>query len=122
MNPVELAGGNFLETFNAAVVSESRRLNSGTVTLDIVFLVFLRLMSRFGFFSFGPIVVDVRLLEDLVDATVVRRNIAPDESYVPSIGEDYAHFSQRLMEEVRRSGRSRIDELHFLLAFMKVGE
>src|SRR5690606_7338558 len=35
---------------------------------------------------------------------------------------DYVRFSQRLMSEVRRTGARRVDELHFLLAFMRTGE
>jgi excisionase family DNA binding protein len=36
--------------------------------------------------------------------------------------DDYVRFSRLLMNEVQQSGRRRIDELHFLLAFMKTKE
>jgi excisionase family DNA binding protein len=36
--------------------------------------------------------------------------------------DDAVRFSRLLMEEVRRSGRPRIDELHYLLAFMRCSE
>jgi excisionase family DNA binding protein len=36
--------------------------------------------------------------------------------------DDYVRFSRVLMHEVGRSGHRRIDELHFLLAFMRFGE
>jgi excisionase family DNA binding protein len=81
-------------------------------TLDVHFVCFLRRLARFGYVTVGPITLDVRLLEDLVERTAVP---------VPSTGmtEDMVPFSRLLMEEVRRSGRMRIDELHYLLAFMR---
>ena len=42
-------------------------------SLDIAFVVFLRRMSRFGYFTYGPISIDVRLVEDILDRTAPRR-------------------------------------------------
>jgi excisionase family DNA binding protein len=111
---------NLLYLLNDAASEECRRLNSQEYTLDIQFLAFLRSTSQFGFFSFGPVHIDVRLIEDIVERTTPRR-LTPNEG-PPPYSDDYVRFSQRLLEEVRRSGRSRIDELHFLLAFMRTAE
>lgn len=113
------AGDDFFGEFNTAVVEEARRLGTA-VSLDLYFLVFLRRMSRFGFFSFGPLSIDVRLIEDIVEQTVSPLTNTPGDP--PPMTEDMVKFSQKLMEELRRSGRKRLDELHFLLAFMRTDE
>ncbi len=84
-------------------------------TLDLFFLCYLRRMARFGYFSVGPITIDVRLIEDLVERTV-------KPGRPPTLSDDYIRFSQVLMQEVRRSGRTRIDDLHLLLALMRCQE
>lgn len=89
-------------------------------SLDIAFVVFLRRMSRFGYFTYGPISIDVRLVEDILDRTAPRNDQLAPGNHVYS--DSYVRFSRRLAEEVRRSGRRRIDELHFLLAFMRTEE
>ncbi len=93
-------------------------------TLDLTFLVFLRRMARFGYFTYGPITIDVRLIEDLVERTVPRGQSLPPgpEGYRHAYADDYVRFTRKLAEELRRSGRRRVDELHVLLAFMRVGE
>jgi excisionase family DNA binding protein len=96
------------------VAALTRRLHCAG-TLDIHFLCYLRRMSRFGYFTLGPITIDVRLIEDIVERTAV-----PSDS--TGMTEDTVRFSHLLMEEVRRSGRKRIDELHYLLAFMRCNE
>ena len=94
------------------------RYNSRLVTLDIAFLVYLQKLSRFGFFTFGPVTIDVHLVEDIVDRTIDRGREGGEAAY----SEDFARFTRQLVEEVRVSGRKRLDELHLLLAFMRVGE
>jgi len=87
---------------------------------DLVFLVYLRRMARFGFFTFGPITVDVDMVEEVVQRTAPRCTAhGPNEH---EYTDDYVRFSRRLIDGVRRSGRRRIDELHFLLAFMRTPE
>jgi excisionase family DNA binding protein len=108
---------SFLRDIGIDSVREIRRLSAAGVTLDIAFLVYLRRMARFGYFRFGPITIDVRLIEDIVERTTPRVPEPHNE-----LLDDNVRFSKILMEEVRRSGRRRIDELHFLLAFMRVGE
>lgn len=94
------------------------RYNSRSVTLDIAFLVYLQKLSRFGFFTFGPVTIDVHLVEDIIDRTIDRGREGGEAAY----SEDFVRFTRQLVEEVRVSGRKRLDELHLLLAFMRVGE
>jgi len=114
------AGTDLLQILSDLSGAECERMNSTASTLDIYFLAFLRMTSQFGFFSFGPIRIDVRLIEDIVESTTPRRS-APYAG-PPPYSDDYVRFTSCLMNEVRRSGRSRMDELHYLLAFMRIGE
>ena len=111
------ATDGFLRDMGLDAAAESARLGSRDVTLDILFVVFLRKMARFGYFHFGPITIDVRLVEEIVE-----RKASGGGGPSSSLGDDAVRFSQVLMEEVRRSGWRRIDELHYLLAFMRVNE
>jgi|SRR5579883_2176415 excisionase family DNA binding protein len=104
----------FVEAVSRDAHAIAHRLGSDT-TLDVIFLAYLRRMARFGYFALGPITVDVRLIEDLVE-----RCATPGQP--PRASDDYTRFSRLLMQEVRRSGRRRIDELHYLLAFMRCNE
>jgi excisionase family DNA binding protein len=116
------AGQNddFLREVNQAVVRDAVRLNAAAVTLDLYFAAYLRCMARFGFFNFGPVNLDVRYIEEIAERTAPR--LAEPQAAAPPMSDDFVRFSARLMEEVRRSGRGRIDELHFLLAFMRTPE
>jgi excisionase family DNA binding protein len=111
---------DLLKEWSAALFEEAERIGAASLSLDLWFVVFLRKMSRFGYFSFGPINIDVRLIEDIVESTTPR---AADfkRGYVP-MDDDVFRLSGLVMQEVRRSGRSRIDELHFLRAFMRCDE
>jgi excisionase family DNA binding protein len=113
-------GSSFHAEFMQDVIEEAHRLNAQAITLDLFFYVFLRRLSRFGFFSYGPINIDVRLIEDIVEAHVAR-SPQPLENPTP-MAPDIVPFSNLLMAELNRSGRSRLDELHFLLAFMRCNE
>lgn len=96
-------------------IREVRRFRASNA--DVFLLAFLRRVERFGYFTLGPITIDVRLIEDIVERTVV-----PAEEETPPFGEQMTRFSHVLMEEVRRSGRRRIDDLHVLLALMRFPE
>lgn len=85
--------------------------------LDIFFLAFLMRVERFGYFTLGPITIDVRLIEDIVARTTL-----PDPKSPPGLGDDMARFSHLLAEEMRRSGSQRTDDLHVLLALMRCQE
>ncbi len=90
------------------------------ITPDLVFLAFLRVTSQFGFFRYGPITIDTHVVEDIAERTLQRNTVTAESP--PTSTPDHNRFSRLLMEEVRRSGRSRIDELHYLLAFMRINE
>ena len=114
------AGSAFNAQFMEDVIEEAQRLNAEAITLDLFFYVFLHRLSRFGFFSFGPINIDVRLVGDIVEATIPR---APKALETPTpMAPDIVPFSNLLMAELERSGRRRLDELHFLLAFMRCNQ
>jgi excisionase family DNA binding protein len=89
------------------------------VTLDFLFLCFLNECSQLGRFTYGPITIETRVVEDLFERSYVR--VAPGEQ--PKTGHDEAalRFYRVLSEGLAKSGRRRIDELHYLLAFMRVG-
>jgi excisionase family DNA binding protein len=114
------AGAGSLAELMEDVTAEAHRLNAQALTLDLLFYVFLRRQSRFGFFSYGPVNIDVRLIEDIVEATIPRAP-KPLENPTP-MSPEIVPFSNLLMAELKRSGRSRLDELHFLLAFMRSHE
>lgn len=107
----------FLAAMQREASAEALRLGSPYVTVDIFFAAFLRHFARFGYFTFGPITLDVRLISDIVDSTAERTGA---QAHVYS--DDFVHFSAVLSEEVRRSGHSHLDELHMLLAFMRCNE
>jgi excisionase family DNA binding protein len=88
-------------------------------TVDMEFLNFLRNNSRFGFFIFGPVTIDVRVVEDIFYRTAPRGSGGPDH---PPIADDYLRFGHRLVAEMRKSGRRELDELAYLLAFMRTDE
>jgi excisionase family DNA binding protein len=79
---------------------------------DEIFLAFLRLSSQFGVFSFGPITLYVPTVEDVVRRTATE----------PSSPERLVRFSGLLRDEQQRLGGGPINELHVLLALMKLGE
>lgn len=108
----------FLAKMGLESAQEALRLGSPVVTLDLQFLVFLRQFSRFGFFQFGPIAIDVRLIEDLVERTLPRGGLGE----AAPMSDDLVAFSRLLMNEAQQNGRRRIDELAYLLAFMRTKE
>jgi excisionase family DNA binding protein len=111
----QAALANSAEPIWDAYYREVTRLRASNI--DVFFLAFLRRVERFGYFTLGPITIDVRLVEDLVERTVVPSVVDP-----PAFGEDLTRFSRILMEEVQKSGGRRIDDLHVLLALMRFPE
>lgn len=111
-NPGEQDG--FLAELGLACANEASRLGCPEVTVDLQFLVFLRRFARFGFFQFGPLSIDVRIVEELVERLLPRGAAVQ----APGLAEDAIRFSRLLMEEAKRSGTRRIDELVYLLALM----
>ena len=116
--PVTDGDDQFLREINLALEAEASKLGASAETLDMYILVYLRRMARFGFFAFGPLTIDLHVIEDIVERTTPKGS----SLLMPAWSDDLVRFSQLLTNEVRRSGRRRIDELHFLLAFMRGNE
>lgn len=118
----DVSGKDERQPFVAAVAAELTVLTAeyapGT-TLDLLFLAYLRVTSRFGFFRYGPVVLDSHVVEEIAARTIPR--MGGKSSAGQQVDGD-PRFSRLLSEEVRKSGRTRIDELHYLLAFMRIGE
>ena len=99
----------------------AREFDAAEVTLDLMFLAFLLKTSRFGYFTYGPITIDVRLIEDLVRRTVPRAEEPGGGAQAP-YSDDMLRFFRVLSDELERSGQRRLDEAHVLLALMQVNE
>src|SRR5262245_60002382 len=106
------AGSDFIARMDIRLHALTDELNAAACTLDVYFLAYLRTMAHFGYFSYGPINIDISLIEDIVFATTPRRasGAVGRPGMDPSFG--YVAFSQKLVEELRRTGRRHIDELH----------
>jgi excisionase family DNA binding protein len=111
---------SFIRAVNVLYEQESARLNAAWLGIDVLFAAYLRHLSRFGVFTYGPITIDVNLIEEIVERTVQRRG--PQESGEISVGDDVVRFSHLAAEELRKSGHRKLDELHYLLAFMRLSE
>lgn len=108
---------DLLRQLNRSMDQEAERLGASVETLDLLFLVYLRRYARLGYFTYGPVTIDVRAVE-----RVVTENIPKGPLESPAWSDDLVLFYPRLMEEVHRSGWRHLDEVHFLLAFMRTEE
>ncbi|MGE0601752.1 MAG: helix-turn-helix domain-containing protein [Dehalococcoidia bacterium] len=93
----------------------AEELNFAPLTPDIEFVAFLRSLSRFGFFTFGPITIDVRVVEDLLMRTAPRGTGGPGH---PPISQSMVRFSYLLYERGNRE-KTKLNELDYLLALMR---
>ena len=109
-------GGEFLDRLSVEAKAVTDDLGGYPLeygfSVDVWFLAFLRVMARFGVFTFGPITIYVPLIEQAAHATA-------SEEHEPG---ELVLLTERLRTEQIRSGRTRIDELHALLAFMRTPE
>lgn len=110
-----VSNDRFLQDFGLECGREAVRLGCPQLTVDLQFLVFLRRFARFGFFQFGPLSIDIQIVEELVERDLPRGGAG--EAAV--LGDDIVRFSKLLVEETARSGQRRVDELLYLLAFMR---
>jgi excisionase family DNA binding protein len=90
-------------------------------SVDLEFLAFLESLEQFGLFRFGPVTIDVRGVEAMYSKGTAKRP-SPARRSSAGFGKDFVRFTNRLMKEVERSGRKRLDELHYLLTFMRTPE
>lgn len=118
-DPVAKDPGALLSQVQLETTRIARDLGSDEATLDMFFLAYLNTTSRFGFFSYGPVTIDVRLIEDIVYGSAKGGTSATDR---PQYGDDLVKFFGRLSQEAARSGRRRIDDLALLLTLMRTEE
>jgi excisionase family DNA binding protein len=88
-------------------------------TADMLFVSFLRRHSQFGYFLFGPLAIDVKVVEELLYRTAKRGAGGPEH---PPIADDLVRFNRVIVEEELRSDRPRGRELNYLLAAMRFKE
>jgi excisionase family DNA binding protein len=107
--------GGFQRAFAEELKAEYERLGLPWPTLDVAFLAFVRLLGRFGVFTFGPISISVDHLEDAVEHAYRTRSVSmPDDGF--------ARLFEQVRQEMHRTGSQRPNELHYLLAFMRINE
>ena len=114
-------GEQFLDAVNRRVVA-IRLANHEIrgVGLDAIFLGFLQETSRFGVFSYGPLTIDVGLVEGLY----FRLLPTSPEVHNQRVLESFTNFYQRVAAVLETTGGAtrRPNELHYLLAFMRSPE
>lgn len=106
----------FVAGMNRRVV-ELREEHPGIsgVDVDLLFMAYLLETSKFGVFSFGPVTLNVTVVEErFVTALPLTRPPGP-QKMAPSAHAFYA----RLGVELERAHTRRPNELHYLLAFMR---
>ena len=112
-----LGNGEFLSKWMAAWREADEEFgvspNLSPVRTSIAFLAFLRLTSRFGVFSFGPLTIHVATVEDAV-ARLVASTAGTED------GDGVKEMLDLVQREQQKSGRRHMDELNVLLAFMRL--
>ncbi len=93
--------------------------DQSTVGVDFLFISYLSLCAQFGRFAYGPVTIECHVVEDIFERTYPR--LSPDES-PGGYDASASRFYQRLAAELAASKHRRIDELHWLLAFMRTDE
>ena len=82
--------------------------------VNMLFLGFLRATARFGIFQFGPLTIHLDPVEQRV-ARSLEEPLGNDDYALPM------RWVELLHAERERRGSLALDELHVLLAFMKLG-
>lgn len=88
-------------------------------TPDIEFVAFLRTFSQFGFFRFGPITIDVNVVEDILLRTHPRGDGGPEH---PPASPEAIQLGESQWDIAAELGRATIDELVCLLGYMRWGK
>ena len=91
------------------------------LSVDFLFICFLNECARLGRFTYGPISIETRVVEDTFDREAPRIRPGTPPPSAP-ITDSYRRFYETLSAEVTRSGRRRVDDLHWLMAFMRTTE
>lgn len=88
------------------------------VDVDLLFVAYLLETSRFGRFTYGPVTLEVAVIEDLF-ARLLPAEPPPGQH---RMAPDAHAFYGRVAAELAKSGAKRPTELHYLLAFMRTPE
>lgn len=118
----EAGGGSFIQAM-ARQMAHIRHTypDMGELSVDFLFMCFLSEVARLGRFTYGPISIETRVVEDMFERNYPR--LRPGEHWTVARQTDsYRRFYETLSAEVARSGRRRVDDLHWLMAFMRTNE
>lgn len=120
--PAAPGEGQFLQAISRQM-SHVRRAypDLGELSVDYLFMCFLNESARLGHLTYGPITVDTRVVEDRFEREYPRLQPGEHWTAAPQTA-SYHRFFEMLSAEVARSGRKRVDDLHWLMAFMRIGE
>ena len=116
------AGGSFIQAM-ARQMGHVRHSypDLGELSVDFLFMCFLNECSRLGRLSYGPLTIETRVVEDRFEREYPR--LKPGDHWTAAKQtRSYHRFYEVLAAEVSRSGRKRVDDLHWLLAFMRMDE
>jgi len=97
----------------------SERLDFVALTPDISFVAFLKTFSQFGFFRFGPITIDVEVVQDILLRTHPRGAGGPDYALASPESVRIGELGWKMLSE---SGRQGVGERHLLMTFLRWGE
>lgn len=124
VEPAEEAasGGSFIQAIARQMANIRHTYpDLGELSVDFLFVCFLSEAARLGRFTYGPISIDARLVEDRFAREAPR--LKQGEPWMWARQTDSWHrFYATLAREVAASGRRRVDDLHWLMAFMRTGE
>ena len=120
--PQSRTGNPFLDAMGAQMTQMRYAYpDLAEVSVDFLFVAYLNECSRLGRFHLGPISIDTRVVEDRFAREAPR--LPPGSSWVNATRPDSWHrFYATLAREVAASGRSRVDDLHWLMAFLRTRE
>ena len=106
-----MASARFLEAYVAELREIELRYGTRS-SVDVAFVAFLRSLASFGYFSLGPISISIQHVEEALD-----RRVARGEASTRS--DDFVRMSSLAAESAALAGRPRIEELDYLIAFMR---
>ncbi len=109
------SGGGWIREFRRSGWDLAAELDCAALTPDIGVVPARRHGS--GLHVWADL-IDVAVIEGILHRTAPRGEGGPTH---PPVTDEYVAFSNLLWEEVRRSGRRTLDEMHYLLAFMRWG-
>jgi excisionase family DNA binding protein len=120
------AGGapGWLRTVREESVRIVRELGNIAITIDVEFLAYLRVLSQFGVFQYGPVTIAVSPVEQLFwrlyeprRGSGVTNLGTPGREFPPTALEMHEFFG-KAWTEARRQGRMSVNELDYLVTFM----